>query len=120
MTATAEELQRLGEEWWVARLQALLKPDQATAHLLAFDMNADGIVTISDAVLWLQWLFWLPGDYAVIALMRWAPKAALFFEVSPGDLAAWPSTLVSLAFWYVLFWCVLFWCVLWISSLSEA
>ena len=101
MTATTEGLQRLGEELWVARLHSLLKPDQAGAHLLAFDLNADGIVTISDAILWLQWLFWLPGDYAIIALMRWAPAAASFLEISPAHLAAGLSTLMSSLFWFV-------------------
>jgi hypothetical protein len=80
----------------------LLKGNPPAASQRALDMNADGTVTISDAYLWLQWLFWLPGDYSIIALMKWAPAAALFMELSPASLASGTSTALSIAFWFIL------------------
>ena len=40
------------------------------------DMNADGAVTIADVWLWLQWLFFYPGDFIVNLAIHFG-----FFEV---------------------------------------
>jgi len=64
------------------------------------DMTGDGIVTISDVVLWLQWLFALPGDAAVLAMA--GTPVGTFFEVGRHSLGGNVSLGLSVAFWGLL------------------
>jgi hypothetical protein len=47
------------------------------------DMNGDGTVTISDAWLWFKWLFFAPGDFLLLLLMKYGTAIALFLEINP-------------------------------------
>jgi hypothetical protein len=38
---------------------------------IAWDMNGDGMVTISDVWLWLKWIFFAPGDLLLLLLMKY-------------------------------------------------
>jgi len=68
----------------------------------AWDMNADGLFTISDVVPILKWAFFLPGDAALAGLLSWAPGAARFLELSISNLGTfWPG-LVSAVVWLAL------------------
>lgn len=98
-TPTVVELQTSGQLLWVERWNAIVSVDPTDGSKLvftklAYDMNGDGAVTISDARLWTEWLLTLPGDYMVIAIMKWAPSVAHFFELGPHFLGSW---LLSLA-----------------------
>lgn len=71
---------------------------EARLHIM-LDMNLDGALTISDVLLWLKWLFWLPGDLAALALL--GTPVGDFFEVVPATLHGWGSALLSLCVWLV-------------------
>ena len=67
---------------------------------IAWDMNGDGVVTISDAWLWLKWVFFAPGDFLLLLLMKHGTAIALFLEIYPGSLYGWLSGLISAAIWF--------------------
>ncbi len=77
----------------------------------ASDMNADGMITISDVWAWVGWLFYYPGDmfiyYRVFAPL--INNVARFFETSPPQYGGSFSFWVSLAAWGFLFLIVLGW-----------
>ena|SRR5713101_7473981 len=71
---------------------------------IAWDMNGDGVVTISDAGLWLKWIFFAPGDLLLLLLMMYGTPAALFLEINPDSLSGFLSGLISASLWlYLLF-----------------
>jgi hypothetical protein len=61
------------------------------------DMNGDGLVTTSDAPLWAQWFFFLPGD-AFIAQFGTTPLGT-FLEVTPASFGSTTSAALSAALW---------------------
>jgi hypothetical protein len=61
------------------------------------DMNGDGLVTTSDALLWAQWFFFLPGD-AFIAQFGTTPLGT-FLEVTPASFGSMTSAALSAALW---------------------
>jgi hypothetical protein len=61
------------------------------------DMNGDGLVTTSDAPLWLHWLFFLPGD-AFIALFG-DTRVGTFLEVTPASFGSTTSAVLSALLW---------------------
>jgi hypothetical protein len=65
------------------------------------DMNLDGVVTISDVWLWLQWLYFLPGDLAALVLLD--SPVGNFFEITLGSLQGVGSGVLSFFFWFVVF-----------------
>ena len=65
-------------------------------------MNCDGLFTITDANLWLEWLFFLPADGLTWALMQWQPDAAVFLELTPDAYSGWGSGFLSVFLWLVL------------------
>jgi hypothetical protein len=71
---------------------------EARLHIM-LDMNLDGALTISDVLLWLRWLFWLPGDLAALALL--GTPVGDFFEVAPSSMQGIGSALLSLCVWLV-------------------
>jgi hypothetical protein len=66
-----------------------------------WDMNNDGVVTISDAWLWLKWVFFAPGDLLLLLLMKFGTGAAVSLQINPTDLSGWISGLLSAAIWLV-------------------
>jgi hypothetical protein len=65
------------------------------------DMNHDGVVSIADVGLWLQWLFFLPGDLATLVVL--GTPVGDFLEITMGSLQGWGSGFLSLCVWYVMF-----------------
>jgi hypothetical protein len=65
------------------------------------DMNLDGVVTISDVWLWLQWLYFLPGDLAALVLLD--SPVGDFFEITLSSLQGIGSGVLSFMFWFVVF-----------------
>ncbi|MGD2166855.1 MAG: hypothetical protein PVF63_02040 [Gammaproteobacteria bacterium] len=66
---------------------------------LVWDGNADGRITVSDVGLWLQTLFFLPGDTMIWFSLRYAPEVTQFFEVDSGQYGSTFSALVSVFIW---------------------
>jgi len=65
------------------------------------DMNLDGVVTISDVWLWLQWLYFLPGDLTALVLLD--SPVGNFFEITLSSLQGVGSGVLSFFFWFVVF-----------------
>jgi hypothetical protein len=91
---------------------------QAIKQRLRFslDANGDGAVTISDTWLWLKWLFFLPGDVALLLLMTYADGIASFLEVTFESEGGWLSASFSVFLWVLL----LNWTAQAIDSVGEA
>lgn len=45
--------------------------------IFSFDMNGDGVIGIADVWLWLQWLFFYPGDLFVLLFINSGLQPAL-------------------------------------------
>ena len=86
MPRTAEQYRQSFDALWNARWR------------FPSDMNGDGVVTISDAMLWAKWIFFAPGDALFLATMKFAPGVAAFFELS---LSGGLSALVSVPLWFI-------------------
>lgn len=105
MLLTVEEIQEVVE----ANPQLVAKPEgmssigqmlcDARWEALKQDMNGDGAFTIGDVWGWAGWILFLPGDGAVIALMKYAPGVAQFLELSPAFLGGWVSGALSTIVW---------------------
>jgi len=63
------------------------------------DMNLDGVMTISDVWLWLQWLYFLPGDLTALVLID--SPVGNFFEITLSSLNGLGSGVLSFFFWFV-------------------
>ncbi len=81
--------------------QIMTAADAAWAERWQFvkDANGDGLITISDAMGWLGWVFFAPGDWLLLMLMSHAPSIALFFEITPAMLYGTLSGIVSPVIW---------------------
>jgi hypothetical protein len=64
-------------------------------------MNDDGVVTISDAWLWLKWIFFAPGDLLLLLLMNYGTPVALFLEISPTSISGILSGFMSGIIWLI-------------------
>ena len=75
---------------------------------LAKDMNCDGVFTISDVNLWLEWVFFLPGD-GLFWLQMQDQQLSTFFELTPDVYGGWASGIFSAIGWLIVFmiWAVL-------------
>ena len=62
-------------------------------HPFVWDVNRDGVFTVTDIGLWLQNVFFLPGDWLIWAMLRYAPELGRFLEV---DARAYGSTVAAL------------------------
>jgi hypothetical protein len=49
---------------------------------LAEDMNGDGRFTVSDVGLWIEYFFFLPGDFLVGQMVIKVPRFSQFFEIN--------------------------------------
>lgn len=66
---------------------------------LVWDGNADGRFTVTDVGLWLQTLFFLPGDTLIWVSLRYAPQITQFFEVNAAQYGSTFSALLSVFAW---------------------
>ena len=73
--------------------------DSLPWEALVWDGNADGRFTVSDVGLWLQTLFFLPGDTLIWISLRYAPEVTQFFEVDAGQYGSTFSALLSVFVW---------------------
>jgi DNA-binding MarR family transcriptional regulator len=65
------------------------------------DMNADGQFTIADVWQWLVHAYFLPGDAAIWALLRFAPGSAHFLELGGRSYGGFVSGVLSGLLWFV-------------------
>lgn len=65
------------------------------------DMTGNGTVTVSDVWLWIQWLYFWPGDGLIYLVIRYLPGAAAFLELSPGKFSGPLSLFLSFGLWIV-------------------
>lgn len=65
------------------------------------DMNRSGAVTVSDVWLWIEWLYFWPGDGLIYLVIRYLPRAAAFLELSPGKFSGPLSLFLSFGLWIV-------------------
>jgi hypothetical protein len=65
------------------------------------DMTGNGTVTISDFWLWIEWLYFWPGDGLIYLVLKYAPAAAAFLELNPGRYGGPLSLFVSFGLWIV-------------------
>jgi len=69
---------------------------------LVWDVNNDGVFTVTDIGLWLENAFFLPGDWAIWLTATYAPDIGRFFEVGVSDYGSTFSALVSVFIWLAL------------------
>jgi hypothetical protein len=85
---TQEQLRAAAELAWADRWQ------------IALDMNGDGLVTVSDAWLWLKWIMLAPGDVLLLLLMKHGTSIAFTLQMHPqSGLYGYLSALISAAAW---------------------
>ncbi len=63
-----------------------------------WDMNADGLVTISDVFQWFDFLFYLPAKIAMFMVSD-MPPVATFFEINCLTGEGWGGAVFSLLAW---------------------
>jgi hypothetical protein len=85
--AAAEQLERSAEVAWDERWRFVQ------------DSNGDGVVTTADFGGWAEWLFFAPGDWIILGLMKSQPDVAVFFEMTPDLQSGLLSGLISLGVW---------------------
>ena len=64
------------------------------------DMNCDGASTISDANLWFEWVFFLPGDGLYWLLMQ-SQQLSAFLELTGDAYGGWDSGIFSAMAWLI-------------------
>lgn len=69
------------------------------ATKLAEDMNGDGRFTVSDIGLWINYLFYLPGDFLVGQIVINFRGFSRFFEIDASWCHGFLAGLVGFAFW---------------------
>ena len=65
------------------------------------DMTGNGTVTVSDFWLWIEWLYFWPGDYLIWLVIRYLPAVASFLELNPGKYSGPLSLFISFGLWIV-------------------
>ena len=75
-----------------------------------WDMNYDGLFTVSDVWSWLTlgadwavWLFFLPGNTLIWALLKYQPRLATFLEINTEVYNGWITGIVSAIVWLMIF-----------------
>ena len=79
-----------------------MNPGAAPWELFASDMNADGTITISDVVLWLEHAYFLPGDSLLWFLDSYLRPVARFLELSAASYGGLFSGVVSGLGWLLI------------------
>ena len=79
---------------------ATIHSQMVAARLWFFeaDMDQNGVITISDLWLWVQWLFFYPGDLLILGIMKFG-DIHTFFELSSSTFGNWFSGIISFIFW---------------------
>lgn len=67
------------------------------------DINHDGKITITDVGSWFTWIFYLPGNCIVYALITNFPNLSEFFEISSQSYNSFNSGFISVIFWLSIF-----------------
>ena len=67
------------------------------------DTNEDSIITISDVLNWISWLFFLPGDSFLFYVNKEFPNIARFFEISNDSFHGFISGFLSFFAWCAIF-----------------
>lgn len=68
-------------------------------HPFVWDVNNDGSFTVTDLGLWLQNVFFLPGDWLIWMMLRYAPEVGRFLEVDAGAYGSTVAALLSVFSW---------------------
>lgn len=68
-------------------------------HPFVWDVNRDGDFTVTDLGLWLQHAFFLPGDWIIWMMLRYAPGIGRFLEVDAGAYGSTVAALLSVFAW---------------------
>lgn len=63
------------------------------------DFNHDGVFTISDVLCWLRWLYFVPGNTVISAILEF-PLMSHFFEIHNGSYEGTGSFIMSMMFWW--------------------
>ena len=63
------------------------------------DFNHDGVFTISDVLCWIRWLYYVPGNVIISAILQ-SPVMAHFFEVHYGSYEATGAFIMSMTYWW--------------------
>ena len=81
---------------------ATIHSQMVAARLWFFeaDMDQNGVITISDLWLWVQWLFFYPGDLLILGIMKFG-DIHTFFELSSSTFGNWFSGIISFVFWSI-------------------
>lgn len=69
---------------------------------LVWDMNYDGVFSISDVWLWFKWLYFYPGDLVMYVILQ-APKLATFLEMTSDSFFGVASGVISGFVWLLLY-----------------
>ena len=90
---------RLEDGKWV-KIEGARALDEAYSPLearwtFAWDMNADGVFTISDIGALFNWLFFAPGDLAIFVTITQFSTVANFLELSASFYGGWISGILS-------------------------
>ena len=82
---------------------ATIHSQMVAARLWFFeaDMDQNGVTTISDIWLWVQWLFFYPGDFLILGIMKFG-DIHTFFELSSSTFGNWFSGIISFIFWFAI------------------
>ena len=70
----------------------------------AWDVTGDGVFTITDVGVWLNAVFFRPGNEVLATLME--TSLGRFFEMTPEWYGGWFSGMVSAGFWLVVLWII--------------
>jgi DNA-binding MarR family transcriptional regulator len=68
-------------------------------HPFVWDINNDGTFTVTDLGLWLQHVFFLPGDWIIWMILRYTPEIGRFLEVGTREYGSSFSALLSVFSW---------------------
>lgn len=64
------------------------------------DMNYSGSITIGDVWLWLEWLYFYPGDGFIYFLINKIPAVGRFLEITYSDYGGVISGIASFIVWF--------------------
>ncbi|MGF1757163.1 hypothetical protein L4D76_04270 [Photobacterium sagamiensis] len=64
------------------------------------DMNFSGSVTVTDVGLWVQWLFFYPGDIAINIMTNFIPQVSDLLGINQGVYGGLISFILSCFLWW--------------------
>ena len=72
--------------------------EQCDRFWFAFDINRDGLITITDVAGWIEYVAYLPA-LAAVWLIGEIPSAVTFFEMQCTTGTSWGGAIFSLMAW---------------------